>query len=106
MPAAVSVKLSVPETAGLPATQYQQYLSRLSETLPVVTANVCIDSDGNYYAIAEKDESPYADLLDQYWRFQYNHMFDQANYPEEFYTLEIETDTGRPLSAQKGKTSN
>ncbi len=94
------------ETAGLPATQYQQYLSRLSETLPVVTANVCIDSDGNYYAIAEKDESPYADLLDQYWRFQYNHMFDQSNYPEEFYTLEIETDTGRPLSAQKGKTSN
>ncbi len=92
------------ETAGLPMTQYQQYLSRLRETLPVITANVCIDSSGRYYSIAASDEeNPHTGLLDQYWRFQYNHMFDQEHYPEDFYTLSVSSDTGgsHPLSARE-----
>lgn len=73
------------ETAGLPMPQWQQYLSRLSKTLPVVTANVCIDHDGTYYPVRQ-DAHPYQELLDQYWRFQYNLMFDPKHHPEQFFT--------------------
>lgn len=75
-------------TAGLPLTEWQSYLTRLSETLPVITANTVIDSTGAYTPVtaAEDLSGQEAEALNQYRRFQYNHLFDQKNYPEGFFT--------------------
>lgn len=76
------------QTAGLPSTEWQSYLTRLSETLPVITANTIIDSEGTYIPVSTPEElsGQEAEALKQYQRFQYNHLFDQDNYPEGFFT--------------------
>ena len=76
------------KTAGLPLTEWQSYLTRLSETLPVITANTIIDSEGSYIPISAPEDltNQEAEALKQYQRFQYNHLFDQDNYPEGFFT--------------------
>lgn len=64
------------ETAGLNTSDYQDYLSGLSEILPVVTANGYMDAEGNFYTY--KEETEYSPLLNQYSQFQYNNLFDET----------------------------
>jgi len=73
------------KTAGLPLDAYRIYLDGLSETLPVVTAGVVIDKERNYYPVSK--EHPYQEQMEQYWRFQYSHLFDTGRQPEGFFTL-------------------
>lgn len=73
------------EAAGLPLSAYRTYLSGLAETLPVITSNVVIDRQGNYYPVS--GEQPYQEQLGQYWRFQYSHMFDPGRQPGDFFVL-------------------
>lgn len=73
------------EKAGLPMTGYQQWLSNLRETLPVITANVIIDNDGTMYPAGERDETPYASLLNDYATLQYNHLFDKSGRDNVFF---------------------
>lgn len=79
----LSVLLS--EKAGIPMTGYQTYLSQLRETLPVITANVIIDKDGNYYANNRTKDCPYEDILNEYSILQYNHLFDKEHRQNEFF---------------------
>lgn len=74
------------KTAGLPLTEWQSYLSRLSDTLPVVTANTVIDSQGIYMPVSSPEDPAVQETLEQYQRFQYNHLFDRKQYPEDFFT--------------------
>ncbi len=74
------------ETAGLPLTEWQGYLSRLSDTLPVITANTVIDSQGTYMPVSDPEDPAVRESLEQYQRFQYNHLFDRKHYPENFFT--------------------
>lgn len=71
------------EKAGIPLTGYQQYLSDLRETLPVITANVLIDAQGNYYAPGDKH--PYEALIEAYSAYQYNYVFDPGERNDEFF---------------------
>lgn len=72
------------QTAGVKMAEYNKYLLKLSETLPVIDTVGYIDNAGNYYKWS--DASPYTELLDDYEKVQYNGIFDQQNVnPEVFY---------------------
>ena len=62
--------------AGLETTDYQDFLLILKETLPVITANLVIDKDGNYMTIDEA-ENAWPELMSLYEKLQYRALFDQ-----------------------------
>ena len=65
------------KTAGIKLTDYNKYLLKLAETLPVIDTVGYIDNQNNYYKWS--DASPYTALLDDYEKVQYNNIFDQKN---------------------------
>lgn len=65
------------KTAGIKLTDYNKYLLKLAETLPVIDTVGYIDNENNYYKWS--DASPYTALLDDYEKVQYNNIFDQQN---------------------------
>lgn len=65
------------KTAGVELTEYNKYLIKLSETLPVIDTVGYIDAQGNYYKWSDKSE--YSELLAEYEKIQYNSIFDPAN---------------------------
>lgn len=71
------------EKAGLPLTGYQKFLTQLREVLPVITANIYIDADGNYY---NSNDNPYTEQLQDYAILQYNNLFDEKNRVDSFFT--------------------
>ena len=73
------------ETAGVKLTEYNKYLLKLSETLPVIDTVGYIDNEDNYYKWS--DVSPYSDLLDEYEKVQYNNIFDQKNIDSEIFYI-------------------
>lgn len=70
------------EKAGLPKTRYQEYLSSLRSSYPVVTANFFQTADGAFHDYADTEEkkglNPYAVL-------QYNNIVDKKNRIESFF---------------------
>ncbi len=73
------------QTAGLELTEYNKYLLKLSETLPVINTAGYIDAEGTYYKWS--DESPYSDILKEYEKIQYNCIFDQKNIKKDVFFL-------------------
>ncbi len=73
------------KTAGVELTEYNKYLLKLSETLPVINTVGYIDKDNNYYKWS--DVSPYADLISEYEKIQYNAIFDSENSDNEIFFL-------------------
>ena len=61
---------------------YNQYLLKLSETLPVVSGICVMDNTGTIY---EPDNHPYEALLDDYEKVTYNHLFDDKNRHSDLY---------------------
>ena len=78
------------EVANLPMTSYQQYLSELSATLPIITTVGYMDKQGNWYRIDDAD-SPYAELIEDYRKVQYNNLLDRQNRVDSLYILERTT---------------
>lgn len=73
------------QTAGLELTEYNKYLLKLSETLPVINTAGYIDAEGNYYKWS--DTSPYTEILKEYERIQYNCIFDQKNIDKDVFFI-------------------
>ena len=73
------------QTAGLELTEYNKYLLKLSETLPVINTAGYIDAEGNYYKWS--DNSPYTDIIKEYEKIQYNCIFDQKNIDTDVFYL-------------------
>ena len=73
------------ETAGVKLTEYNKYLLKLSETLPVIDTVGYIDNENNYYKWS--DVSPYSALLDEYEKIQYNNIFDQKNIDSDIFYI-------------------
>ncbi len=71
------------ETIDLPMTGYQKFLMDMYTQVPVITGNVYIGADGQYYS--SKKDSPYADVLKEYEMLQYYYMFEEENYNTEFF---------------------
>lgn len=81
------------EAAGLELTEYQQFLSKIRQILPVVTANFYYTADGNLYGYEEqsREVSPEEDLLDLYSKVQYNHLFDTGARLDSLFTIPAQT---------------
>lgn len=65
------------KTAGVKLTEYNKYLLKLADILPVIDTVGYIDNQGVYYKWS--DASPYTGLLDDYEKVQYNNIFDQPH---------------------------
>lgn len=73
------------QTAGVQMTSYNEYLSKLYQTLPVIDSIGYIDKDNHYYSYDE--DSPYTSLLDEYKKIQYNNLFDTKNRADSLFYL-------------------
>lgn len=62
---------------GQQTSRYQDFLMILKETLPVITANVVIDSNGNYMTVKEAKKA-YPKLMNLYEKLQYAMLFDST----------------------------
>lgn len=60
---------------GQELTDYQKFLLIMKKTLPVITANVVIDSDGNYMTVNEAKKQ-YPELMGLYEKLQYQYLFE------------------------------
>ena len=74
------------DVAGVKQTDYNKYLLKLSETLPVIDTVGYIDANNNYYKWS--DNSEYKQLLSEYEKIQYNNIFDYENKQNEIFFLE------------------
>lgn len=74
------------KTAGVELTEYNEYLLKLSEKLPVIDTVGYIDAAGNYYRWS--DASEYDVILDEYEKIQYNNIFDYEHTDESIFYLE------------------
>ena len=74
------------QVAGVQMPVFNQYLLKLSKTLPVIDTVGYIDAAGNYYTNGESSE--YTVLLKNYEKVIYNLMFDQDAKCEELFSLE------------------
>lgn len=74
------------KTAGVELSEYNKYLLKLSETLPVINTAGYIDAEGNYYKWS--DNSEYDEIIREYERIQYNCIFDQKNIDKGVFFLQ------------------
>ncbi len=75
----------VMKVAGVDMPLYNQYLLKLSETLPVINGVGIVDSTGTHY---ELEKTPYSDLLDAYEKVVYNHLFDDKDCQTALYSVQ------------------
>ena len=73
----------VVDVAGIKNTRYNEYLLKLSEKLPVISAVGYIDAEDNYYKWSNTTQ--YTTLLAEYEKIQYNNIFDYKNKNDIFY---------------------
>ncbi len=71
------------DLARLPKSAYLRFLGDLNQELGVLTQNVMYDRDGQRYLEAET--APFAELLQRYQRFQYNHLVDRKHRYEALF---------------------
>ena len=72
------------DTAGLPMTGYQQFLSELYLRYPVISAIGMIDSEGKHY---ERGASVDDAMLREYQYMEYNHIFDTDARCDDLFKL-------------------
>ncbi len=73
------------QTAGLQTTEYNDYLSALYRSLPVIDTNGYITADGEYHTYDETTE--YTPLLQDYEKIQYNNMFETIGRHDELFYI-------------------
>lgn len=73
------------KTAGVELTEYNRYLLKLSEALPIIDKVGYVDNKGNYYHW--DDESEYTQILNDYKCVQYNNLLDQKNVDQNVFYL-------------------
>jgi len=71
---------------GVRGTEYNQYLMKLYEKLPVINAYFYIDKENISHKISEQSE--YSDLITEYRLIGYNNVFDKNNRLDRLYRLE------------------
>ena len=81
---------SLMKVAGIPMTAYQKFEYDMASALPVLTAHGYLDSTGAYYAL-DDDKSPYYDLINEYYTYEYNYQFDRKNRYDDFFMLDTDS---------------
>lgn len=74
------------KTAGAKQTEFNKYLLKLSDTLPVIDTVGYIDNENNHYRWSE--ESAYSESLDKYEKIQYNYIFDNNNKKTDMFYID------------------
>jgi len=74
------------KTAGVRGTEYNQYLMKLYEKIPVINAYFYIDNENKSHKVDEQSE--YSDLITKYRFVGYNNVFDKSNRLDRLYGLE------------------
>ena len=74
------------DIAGVELTDYNKYLIKLSEQLPVIDTVGYIDAENNYYTWNQS--SPYQQVLSEYERIQYNGIFDVDNKKNNVFLID------------------
>ena len=74
------------DIAGVELTDYNKYLIKLSEQLPVIDTVGYIDAENNYYKWSQS--SPYQQVLSEYERIQYNGIFDVDNKKNNVFLID------------------
>ncbi len=74
------------DIADVKLPDYNKYLLKLSETIPVINSVGYIDANNNYYKWS--DHTEYTDMLKEYEKIQYNNLFDYANKKNNIFFLE------------------
>ncbi len=67
------------ETANIPLSPYQQFLSKLSEKIPAINSNGYYSAADKCYKTLDEATGDEYDLLNEYHILQYNNMFDKKN---------------------------
>ena len=74
------------DVANVKLTEYNKYLIKLSETLPVIDTVGYVDAQNNYFRWSDKTE--YSGILSEYEKIQYNNIFDSKHKSNEIFYLE------------------
>ena len=74
------------DIAGVRLTEYNKYLLKLSETLPVIDTVGYIDNNNTYFR--GSDNSQYKEILGEYEKIQYNNIFDNEHKDNDTFYLE------------------
>lgn len=75
------------DTANLPMTGYQKFLSRLWETAPVINTVGIGDAQGNWYGENAALPEELDGAIEDYKVLLYNNVFDKKDRVESFFTL-------------------
>ncbi|MGN0353674.1 MAG: LTA synthase family protein [Muricoprocola sp.] len=70
------------EKAGIPLTGYEQFLKKLQEVYPVVTANMVMDAEGNRMPFEEVKKD---DWIRKYSYLTYNYLCDKKEKLTDYY---------------------
>lgn len=73
------------EFSGLKTSPYQQYLAKLYEEVPVMTALGCRDFSGEFFQADEKNS--HEEAVAKYRKIAYNLLFDKNERIEEFFAV-------------------
>ena len=80
------------ETANLPRTGYQQFLSELRQLVPALNANGYLDAQGNWHERVSAMDAAAQAALSKYRMLQYNELFDdRQNRLQDFFFLPEKT---------------
>ena len=72
--------------AGLPMTDYQQFLTQLQKQVPVICANTYIDADGHYHDWKElSSDTQNKDAVNAYNILAYNHLVDVRHRVDQLF---------------------
>nr|WP_291234276.1 alkaline phosphatase family protein [Frisingicoccus sp.] len=71
------------EAAGLPLSQYQQFMKEMLTKYPIITANVFCDAQGTSYEDQDVNKRP--EEWYNYWNLNYNLLFDEKHRNNELY---------------------
>lgn len=74
------------DKAGLEMTQYNKYLLKLMEDIPVLGKGAIRDSDGKWYSMSKLPKR-LGELINQYKVIEYNNMFDRKNKLNTIFSL-------------------
>ncbi len=74
------------KTAGVSLTDYNKYLLKLMEKLPVIDVAGYIDATGEHYTW--NDGTPYLSVLNEYEKIQYNNIADSENKQIDIFYLD------------------
>ncbi|WP_191379771.1 LTA synthase family protein [uncultured Flavonifractor sp.] len=75
------------DTANLPMTGYQKFLSQLWETAPVINTLGIRDAQGNWYGENAALPEELDGAIEDYKVLLYNNVFDKKDRVESFFTL-------------------